>query len=165
MEIIMEILTNSLLWFSAVSVGVMAGVYYTFSAFVMRSLDAIDAPAGMLAMQSINRIIVKSSFLPIFFASTIACAALAILAVLDLSAPGATWMLVGGALYATGMFVVTVVGNVRLNNRLEGTDATGPKGPEMWALYLRRWTVWNHVRTIACSVSMIMLILAIAVRT
>ena len=48
----MDLLTNLLLWFSAISVGLMAGVYFTFSAFVMRSLDAIEAPAGMLAMQS-----------------------------------------------------------------------------------------------------------------
>ena len=43
---------------------------------------AIDAPAGMLAMQSINRIIVKTLFLPIFFASSLASAALVVLALL-----------------------------------------------------------------------------------
>ena len=58
----MEIVIDGLLWFTAISVGIMAGVYFTFSAFVMRSLDAIEAPAGMLAMQSINRIILKSVF-------------------------------------------------------------------------------------------------------
>ena len=160
----MDSLINALLWFSAISIGLMAGVYYSFSAFVMRSLDAIEAPAGMQAMQSINRIIVKSSFLPIFFGSTIACAALVVLALMDMSAPGARWMMAGGALYVVGMFFVTVTGNVPLNNRLEATAADGPDATTMWQLYLDKWTAWNHVRTVACTVSFILLILAIGAR-
>lgn len=31
----MEIVIDGLLWFTAISVGIMAGVYFTFSAFVM----------------------------------------------------------------------------------------------------------------------------------
>lgn len=160
----MQLLIDGLLWFTAISVAIMAGVYFTFSAFVMKSLDAIDAPAGMLAMQSINRIIVKSSFLPIFFVSTLTAAVIVVLAALDLSASGARWALIGSALYVVGMFVVTVVGNVPLNNRLEATDASGPEGAQMWALYLQKWTVWNHVRTFACTFSLIFLILAISNR-
>ena len=160
----MDYLISASLWFSTVSVAIMAGVYFTFSAFVMRSLDAIEAPAGMLAMQAINRIIVKSAFLPIFFASTIVCAALAAIAVLDLAAPGAIGMLSGSALYVIGMFVVTVSGNVPLNTRLEATPADDPDGPAIWALYLKKWTIWNHVRTVACTGSLVCLVLAIGTR-
>lgn len=160
----MEILTQSLLWFSVVSVGLMAGVYFTFSAFVMRALDTIEAPAGMLAMQSINRVIVKSSFLPLFFGSTLACAVLSVLAGLDLAAPGAIWMLLGGAGYVIGMFVVTVAGNVPLNDRLEATAADGADGPAMWSTYMEKWIIWNHVRTLACTASTILLVLALIAR-
>ena len=160
----MEQALTATLWFTAVTVGLMAGLYYTFSAVVMRSLDAIDAPAGMLAMQSINRVIVKTSFLPLFFASTIASVALVVLAGFDLAAPGAVAMASGGALYAIGMFVVTLVGNVPLNNRLEATAADGPQGAEMWALYMRKWVAWNHVRTLACTGTLILLIHALVER-
>ena len=160
----MEILTNMLLWFSAISIGLMAGVYFTFSAFVMRALDAIEPPAGMLAMQSINRIIVQSSFLPIFFASTLACIALGVIAGTDLANAGSHWALIGSATYVFGMFVVTIIGNVPLNNRLEAAPADGPEGREMWSLYLKKWTAWNHVRTIACTASLAMLILSISDR-
>ncbi|WP_284125379.1 anthrone oxygenase family protein [Parerythrobacter aestuarii] len=160
----MAYLSDILLWIAAISAGLMAGVFFTFSAFVMRSLDAIKAPAGMLAMQSINRIIVKSSFLPIFFVSTIACAVLVVIAALDLGAAGAIWTLSGSAAYVVGMFVVTIAGNVPLNNRLEATPADGQEGAEMWAEYLRKWMIWNHVRTIACTGSLILLVLAIAER-
>jgi uncharacterized membrane protein len=142
----------------------MAGVYFTFSAFVMRSLDEIDAPMGMTAMQSINKVIVKSTFLPIFFASTIACAAMAVIALLDLTAVGARWMLAGSVTYVVGMFMVTVARNVPLNNKLEATIAAGPDGPAMWAQYMAKWTVWNNVRTLACTLAMILLIIAIHAR-
>jgi len=161
----MEIIIDGMLWFTAISVGIMAGVYFTFSVFVMKSLDEIEAPAGMLAMQSINRIIVKSLFLPIFFASSLASAALVVLMLIYPSSSGATWVMMGSGLYFVGMFIVTVTGNVPLNNQLEATDAKGPGGAEMWALYLRKWTLWNHIRTIACTAALAMLILALSVRT
>ncbi len=160
----MEIIIDGLLWFTAISVGIMAGVYFTFSIFVMKSLDEIDAPAGMLAMQSINRVIVRSLFLPIFFASSLAAAAIVVMMLIYPSSPGAAWGIGGSALYFVGMFIVTIVGNVPLNNRLEATDARGPAGAEMWALYWSKWTIWNHVRTIACSAALPMLILAIGLR-
>ena len=161
----MEIIINGMLWFTAISVGIMAGVYFTFSAFMMNSLKAIEAPAGMLAMQSINRIIVKSLFLPIFIASSLASAALIVLMLIYPSSSGATWVMMGSGLYFIGMFIVTITGNVPLNNQLEATDAKGSGGAEMWASYLRKWTVWNHIRTIACSAALAMLILAISIRT
>jgi uncharacterized membrane protein len=160
----MEMLSHALLWFSAVSVGLMAGVYFTFSGFVMRSLNAIDPSAGMLAMQSINREIVKSTFLPIFFLSTLACVILVVIALLDLSKPGATWALSGSLIYIVGMFVVTLVCNVPLNNELEATPAKGSEANSMWKRYLKTWTIWNHVRTASCLASTILLILSISAR-
>jgi len=132
--------------------------------YLLGICDAIEAPAGMLAMQSINRIILKSVFLPIFFGSSLAAAALVVLMLVEPSLPGAQWALAGSGLYFLGMFVVTVVGNVPLNNRLESTDANGSGGSEMWAVYLAKWTVWNHVRIIACTLSLALLIAPIAVR-
>lgn len=161
----MEIIIDGMLWFTAISVGIMAGVYFTFSVFVMNSLDKIEAPAGMLAMQSINRVIVRSLFLPIFFASSLTSAALVVLMLVYPSSSGARWALMGSGLYFVGMFIVTVKGNVPLNNQLEATDAKDPGAAEMWALYLRKWTIWNHIRTIACTAALTMLILAISSRS
>ena len=160
----MDTITTALLWFATISAGIMAGVYFTFSVFVMRSLDAMTGTTGMAAMQSINRIILKSAFLPLFFLSSLACAALVALELMDRTAAGATAMLAGGAAYVLGMFVVTVIGNVPLNNRLEATNADGAEAREMWALYRRRWTAWNHVRTLACTACAILLTMALIAR-
>ncbi|MEP2988197.1 MAG: anthrone oxygenase family protein [Parasphingorhabdus sp.] len=151
-----------LLWFSALSVGIMAGVYFTFSVFVMRSLDALEMPMGMIAMQSINRIIQKSLFLPLFFVSSLACLILMVLGVMRWDEPGAWQMATGGALYVVGMLVVTIAGNVPLNNALEAVNANGADGEAMWRRYMQRWLPWNHVRTVSCTISMGLLIGAIA---
>lgn len=160
----MEEIITATLWFAALSVGIMAGVYFTFSIFVMQSLDALERPAGMVAMQSINRIIVKSLFLPLFFASSLACLLLAVIGVMQWGSAGAWQMVIGGALYLVGMLVVTMIGNVPLNNALEATDAAGPDAGAMWRRYMQRWLPWNHVRTVSCTVSLALLIGAIAAR-
>lgn len=158
-----EVITATL-WFAAISVGIMAGVYFTFSAFVMQSLDALERPAGMVAMQSINRIILKSLFLPLFFASSLACLLLAVFGVMIWGAAGAWQMVTGGTLYLVGMLAVTAVANVPLNNALEATDANGPEAEAMWRRYMQGWLPWNHVRTVSCTVSLVLLIGAIAER-
>ncbi len=157
-------LVDLLLWFTMLSVGIMAGVYFTFSAFVMRSLDVIGRPAGMLAMQSINRVIVRSPFLPLFFGSTLAAAVLAVMALLDMAPPGAMWLLAGSATYVIGMFVVTIAGNVPLNNALDAADAASAEGEAMWQRYMSRWVAWNHVRTVACTLSLGLLVAALVER-
>ncbi|MEO9635612.1 MAG: anthrone oxygenase family protein [Parasphingorhabdus sp.] len=160
----MEQVITATLWFATISVGIMAGVYFTFSAFVLQALDAAGRPIGMLAMQSINRIIVRSLFLPLFFLSSLACLLLAVFGVMQWGSAGAWQMVGGGALYVLGMSVVTMVGNVPLNNALEAIDANGPEAEAMWRRYMQRWLPWNHVRTISCTVALILLIAGIAAR-
>ena len=146
----MEIMAQILLWATLLSSVIMAGVYFAFSTFVMRSLAALERGAGMRAMQSINEVILRSLFLPVFFGGTISSAAIASLGLIDNSLPAAAAMIAGGACYFIGMFLVTVIGNVPLNNRLAAADAGTVEGETTWRFYLKRWTTWNHLRTIAC---------------
>lgn len=48
-----QILTSGLLWFSAVGCGLMAGVYFAFSTFIMTALGRLDQAAGIAAMNAI----------------------------------------------------------------------------------------------------------------
>ncbi|MEH6700726.1 anthrone oxygenase family protein [Parasphingorhabdus sp.] len=160
----MQDVITATLWFAALSVGLMAGVYFTFSVFVMQALDAAGRPVGMAAMQSINRIILKSLFLPLFFASSLACLLLAVFGVMIWGSAGAWQMVMGGVIYLLGMLVVTAAANVPLNNALEATDAAGPEAEAMWLRYMQHWLPWNHVRTASCTVSLVLLLAAIAER-
>ena len=156
-----DTLITALLWFAAIGCGVMAGVYFTFSAFVMRSLASIDTPAGIAAMQAINDVIVKSTFLPLFFGTSIAAAITVGLYAAIPAYPGGIWMALGGATYFVGMFLCTIFFNVPLNNQLKAVDPTSAHGAEVWKTYLRVWTRWNHLRTLTSTMACAFFIQAI----
>jgi uncharacterized membrane protein len=159
---VLELVTPGLLWFSAIGCGLLAGLYFAFSAFIMTALDRIDRASGIAAMNAINVEIVRSLFMPLFMGTTITSAALAAVAVLRWGQPGALLMLAGGVLYVVGMFGVTLVCNVPLNNALAAVDKSSPAGAALWGRYLKEWTFWNHARTIACTAASALYIAAIA---
>ncbi|MGQ0682873.1 anthrone oxygenase family protein [Bradyrhizobium sp.] len=160
----MQTLVTGLLWFSAIGCGLMAGLYFAFSAFIMAALGRIDQAAGIAAMNAINKVIVQSLFLPIFMGSTLTCLVLAAMAPLRWSEPGAAMWLAGGVLYVAGMFAVTMLFNVPLNNALAAVQPASSEAGALWARYLSDWTWWNHVRTAASTLAFALFIAAIAAR-
>ena len=157
----MDAFVTALLWFGAIGCGIMAGVYFTFSAFVMKSLASIDAPAGIAAMQSINDVILRSAFMPLFFGTSLAAAAAVLLHVVSSAPAGGIWMVLAGGIYFVGMFLCTVFFNVPLNNKLKAVDSSSSHGEDVWKMYLRVWTRWNHVRTLASTIACAFFIQAI----
>lgn len=153
-----DALTIALLWFSALGCALMAGVYFAFSAFIMRALGEIDRAAGIAAMTAINRVILRSAFMPVFIGSTLTSLALAAIALLRWGAPGSAAMLAGAAVYLLGMTGVTMARNVPLNNRLIAAPG------DTWELYLTVWTRWNHVRTLASLAGLVLFVLALIER-
>ena len=157
-------LVTGLLWFSAVGGGLLAGLYFAFSAFIMTSLGRLDRAAGISAMNAINVDIVRSLFMPLFLGTTVAGAMLVGLALFRWGEPGALPMLLGGLLHVLGMFLVTLVFNVPLNDALAAVVPTSAEGATLWARYLQDWTLWNHVRTLACTGATALYILALTAR-
>jgi len=155
---------TGLLWFSAIGCGLMAGVYFAFSGFIMTALSRIDQASGVAAMNSINTVILRSLFMPLFFSTTLAGLILAAAALFRWGTPGAFAMLVGGAVYVVGMFVVTMLFNVPLNNALQAVDPANAAAATTWARYVHDWTLWNHVRTAACTAACALFIAALVAR-
>lgn len=143
---------TALLWFNAIGCGLLAGLFFAFSAFIMTALGRVAPTSGIAAMNSINEVILRSLFMPLFWGTTVASAALAILAIGVWGEAGATAMLAGGVVYLLGMFVCTVAIEVPLNNQLK-SDAGAESAFSTWQRYLRRWTQWNHVRTVSCTLA------------
>ena len=160
----MQLTADILLWFSAIASGLMAGLYFAFSAFIMRAFAGIDRGTGVAAMNAINRVILRSPFMPLFLGSSLSSLALVAIGFAQPGEPGAAAMAAGGGLYFLGMFVVTVVCNVPLNNALAATDPASEEEARVWSDFLARWTCWNHLRTIASTAALALFILAITVR-
>ena len=131
---------------SGIGFALMAGVYFTFSTFVMRSLGALPGGEGIAAMRSINRVILSSGFMPLFWGTTLAALALVGWGAMQWGEPGMGLVALGGLLYLVGMFGVTAVFNVPLNEGLDAVDSGA--AARVWDTYLVVWTRWNHVRTV-----------------
>lgn len=146
---------TSLAWLMVLCSGIMTGIYLTFSLVIMRSLAALEPEQGMAAMKSINREILKTLFMPLFFGSTIIALIMVMTAIWRWGTPGDIGMLAAGMIYAIGMFVVTAALNVPLNNKLEQTNAGDETAERTWDHYLTYWTRWNTIRTAACAATLI----------
>jgi uncharacterized membrane protein len=155
---------TGLLWFSAIGCGLLGGLYFAFSTFIMAALGRVAQASGIMAMNAINVVIVQSLFMPLFIGTTLSSLVLAITAVLRWGQPGATAMLVGGVLYVVGMFVCTAVIHVPMNDALAAVDPASTEAASLWARYLTDWTLWNHVRTISSTLACTLFIWAIAAR-
>ena len=126
----------------------MAGTYFAFSSFIMQSLSALDGVEGMRAMNAINEVILRSLFMPLFFASAVFALVLVGGGLWTWGEPDSLWATAAGSIYVIGMFGVTAVFNVPLNNAL--AKAGGESNPEqVWAHYCTVWTRWNSVRAVA----------------
>ena len=134
---------------AALGCGLVAGIFFAFSTFVMKALARLPAAQGIAAMQSINVAVINPWFLTPYFGMAVLSVLLIIAAVLRWHEPGAAYVVAGGLLYFLGTFLVTMLFNVPRNNTLAAVAATSTEGAALWADYLIAWTKWNHVRTIA----------------
>ncbi|PDV89411.1 hypothetical protein CO652_06860 [Rhizobium sp. H4] len=133
---------------AAIGSGLVAGIFFAFSTFIMTAFSRIPAEQGIAAMNSINVTIVRSPFMALFVPTAILCLVISVLAVINWRGGASALMLAGATLYLLA-FVSTIVFNVPMNNALEKVSGNGPQAAELWTTYLRDWTWWNHVRTVA----------------
>ncbi|GGG72761.1 anthrone oxygenase family protein [Paenibacillus radicis (ex Gao et al. 2016)] len=156
---------NSVLYYltygSALGSGLIAGIFFAFSTFVMKALAKLPAAQGIAAMQSINTTILQTLFSLVFMGTALICVVLGVAAFFNWGSPGASYVLIGSLLYLLGSFIVTVIFNVPLNDALAAVKPGSPEGARVWAGYLTDWVVWNHVRTFASLAALASFIIAI----
>jgi uncharacterized membrane protein len=157
----MRLLIACLLWFGAIGCGILAGVYFGFSTFIMTALGRIDQVHGVSTMNSINSVILGSLFMPFFLGTTVASCVLVTFGLVRRGAPGGTAMLAGGLIYVAGMFLCTAVFNVPLNNALAAVDPASAAAAPVWSRFLKEWTLWNHLRTISSAAASALYIVAL----
>jgi uncharacterized membrane protein len=146
---------------AALGAGLVAGIFFAFSAFIMTALGRLAPEGGISAMQSINVAVLNPLFFFVFFGTAVAALILAMAAFAGWSPSRSTYLLAGALLYLAGTIFVTMAFNVPLNNRLAATGAKSTEGTSVWKTYLSAWTAWNHVRTIAALAACALFILAL----
>jgi uncharacterized membrane protein len=97
----------------------------------------------------------------VFLGSAGLCAVLAVVTFVLLPDDGTVELLLGSVLYLFGAFGVTVVAHVPRNDTLAKMDPGSPETAVYWRSYVRAWTMWNHVRTIASAAAALSYTLAL----
>jgi uncharacterized membrane protein len=154
-------LISILTFASGLGCGLIAGVFFAFSAFVMKALARLSPAQGIAAMQSINIVVINPAFFTVFFGTAAGCVFLAISSLSRWQKPGAFYLLIGSLLYLCGTILVTVFFNVPRNDALAAVDPAKSDGARLWADYVVSWTAWNHVRTVAALAAAALLTIAL----
>ncbi len=131
----------------------VGGIFFAFSSFVMKALSGVPSAEGIGAMQSINVVVLNPSFLSVFMGTAVVSLGAVVLALAGWGRSFAPFFLGGSLFYLLGTFLVTMLGNVPLNDQLAAVSATDPAARDVWEPYVSRWTAWNHVRTAAAMVA------------
>jgi uncharacterized membrane protein len=133
----------------SIGAGLIGGVFFAFSVFVMKALAQLPAEQGVRAMQRINVVVLESAFLAVFIGTTLVAGACAIVAVSAWSGLQSQLLLIASVAYGLGAFGVTLRMNVPRNQRLAQLDPSSQAAADYWPVYVREWVWWNHVRTAA----------------
>jgi uncharacterized membrane protein len=154
-------IARSLLIVAAIGSGLVGGVFFAFSSFVMPALARIRPEQGIAAMQSINVTVINPAFMLALFGTALLGALLLIGALGRWAQPGQACVIAAGLLYVLGSTGVTMVCNVPLNDVLMTVQADSAAGATFWAGFLGNWTFWNHVRTLASTAASVLYMAAL----
>jgi uncharacterized membrane protein len=143
---------------ASVGMGIVAGVFFAFSAFVMPALARLPAAQGAATMQSINVTAINPWFMTALFGTGLVAITLSATSLGSLGIPRARWLLGGTIIYLAGAIAVTMFANVPRNDALAimNADAAAAYFPR----YLAEWNVWNHVRTVTSVIATTCLVMA-----
>ena len=141
--------------------GLAAGLCFTWTNAVTTGLARLNDIGYLQAFQAMNRSILNPTFFMVFFGPVLAISISAFL--YKGHATPILWMLIATALiYFLGVALVTVFGNVPINEVLDGTDLNQVSPDDAHALRMRFENVWTRlhlIRTYSSVISFLLLIL------
>lgn len=121
---------------SALGCGLVAGIFFAFSTFVMSALGRLQSAQGIAAMQAINITVINPWFMTVFLGTSTICLFLGISSLFEKQQPGAVYLFVGSLLYLVGTLLVTMLFNVPMNDALEAVTPNSAEAARLWSNYL-----------------------------
>ena len=154
----MRILTGLSATTTLLLTGAVAGVFFAYSVSVMTGLDAVRPDQAIAAMRSVNEKIKNPVFLPAFLFAPVAAVVTGVLLLVQGRRTAGLLFLLAAAAYVLGALVPSIAVNIPMNDALATVKvpATAEGAARVWSDYSSRWTLWNHVRTVSSSVSLLL---------
>lgn len=160
----MDVTLEQILIVSAIVVtGLAAGLCFTWSNAVTPGIGRLDDLGYLRAFQQMNRAILNPTFFAVFFGPFFLI--LLNTYVFRSASISVVGLLVAAcALYFVGVVLVTVFGNVPLNETLDQTDFMNATTSELKSFRERFELKWNRlhfIRTITSIIAFILLLMSI----
>ncbi len=158
-----------LLLLATVVTALMASLFYAYSCSVVPGLGRLKDLEYLGAMQSINRAILNPVFLCCFMGALLLLPLSAWSTYRDAGLTTRCWLLIAaGIAYALGVFGVTMLGNVPMNEVLDKIRLAGSAPDQLRtqrAVFENRWNTLNNIRSLFAIVALIFAVLACMSRT
>ncbi|MDT0606870.1 DUF1772 domain-containing protein [Croceitalea rosinachiae] len=159
----MELSTSNLTLFAAtLLIGITAGLCFTWGNAITPGIGQLEDLNYLRAFQKMNRSIENPLFFAVFFGSFFIGIA-AIFANKGVSPEHFRLVLVAVGIYFLGVILITVFGNVPLNQILDKADLANCSLEELRSLRERFENPWNRfhiIRVITAMVSFALLVIA-----
>lgn len=152
-----------ILLFTATATALIGGLFYAYSCSVNPGLARLPDNQYIAAMQSINLAIINPLFMLSFIGSLLL---LPVCTYMQYSSPATDrfyLLLLATIVYAAGVFGVTLLGNVPLNDALAKIDLQKASPEEISAqrlLFEKPWNNLHRVRSIASSLTIVLVVMA-----
>jgi len=144
----------------------MSGFFFAYAFSVNLGLHKLDNKAYLLAMQNINKETLNPVFYICFFGALVLLVVSSILH-FDVHSPKSNRILAACISYIFGVFIVTGLRNVPLNDQLAIFDVANASEKSMENIRYRfenSWVFWNSVRTLASFITLVCLIISVVFR-
>ncbi len=107
------------------------------------------APAGGIdSMQHINRTVITTQFVAGILVIPFLSILFAFYAFSTIHGAALHMIILAPTVYVPTVLLITMFGNVPMNNKLAALDPTSSEAEQYWRMYGRAWTRLNHVRAI-----------------
>ena len=139
----------------------MAGVFFTWSNAVKPGIGKLSDLEYLKTLQSMNRVILNNAFRIIFIGAIIAVALVPIF-YFHLYPKNIFWLFLSAfIIYWVGVFGITVLGNIPLNEMLDKTNLESITAEEIKALRKSievKWNNLNLIRSISSGLTFVLLL-------
>ncbi|WP_330746143.1 chryseobasin maturation helper ChrI [Chryseobacterium sp. CP-77] len=154
-------MTTLVLIITAVLTALIGGLFYAYSCSVVLGLGKLSDTEYLKAMQNINKEILN----PVFFMSFMGTLVFLPLSTFLLRGqqPVFIFLLLATLAYLIGVFGVTVVGNVPMNDTLDKFDISSSTTEvirQMRENFENRWNFLNNIRTVFSVISILFVVCA-----
>lgn len=134
--------------FLALWSAIVGGVFSAFSEFVMSALLKTEASGAIEAMQNINRDVIGTQFVAGILSIAVSSALFTAYSIVVFEGAALVTLILAALAYLPSVFLMTMLGNVPMNNRLDSLDHTSAEAHAYWREYGAKWTRLNHFRSI-----------------